>query len=110
MFQFHRASTSLDSSVYQKITDAKGIITSNRVELNLVIESGMPSKIASTPAREKFKSDVTEMMVDARQRLKAFSTLHSGARPGRAEVKAMRVPAKMLAKAVMDQSNVEDAC
>lgn len=33
---------------------------------------------ASVPANEKFKTQVTEMTVEAKQRLRALSTFHSG--------------------------------
>jgi hypothetical protein len=40
--------------------------------------SGRPRRIASVAAKEKFSNAVALITVDARQRLKAFRTLHTG--------------------------------
>lgn len=42
---------------------------------------------ASVPANEKFKTQVTEMTVEAKQRLRALSTLHSGETARKVEVR-----------------------
>jgi hypothetical protein len=42
-------------------------------------ESGTPNKTARDAAREKFSTDVIEITVDARQRLKAFRSAWRGA-------------------------------
>jgi len=41
--------------------------------------SGRPIETASVAAREKFRTDVTEMTVEARHRLKDLSTMYFGA-------------------------------
>jgi len=50
-----------------------------RVAVGVEMERGIPRRIASAAAREKLRTDVMDMTVDARQRLNAFRMEDRGA-------------------------------